>query len=786
MTVDLDTSGSYALLTDGNCVLIRAAEPSDWQAVHDFASALGRASIYRRFFGFPKYPGKQLADAVCAPPDGASPRPRGALLALLDGAVVGMAEWIRAADPAEAEIAFVVADRMQGHGVATLLAEYLLDEADRAGIHRFSAITQGENRAMLDVFATLGIPVHKVWDHGTWLLTVDLDLPAAERVALLDAAARRERIADDASLRRLLEPDAIAIVGDPQDPATIAVCEHLAGFAGRVWCAGPEAQDLPDEARVELAVVTSPPQSAARAVRICGRHGARAVIATSTGFDDASGRALLDACRAAGLRLLGPGSLGVVNTAVHGGLNASLAPGPFTRGSVGVAVQSGGVGLTVLRHLARLGIGIGTFAAVGDKYDLSANDLLMHWEGDERIRLGLLHVESFGNPRKFARTARRLSRRVPLLAVDPEQSPSQARTALYAQAGITAVPTMGALMCAAALLAHQPAPRGGRVAILGNTRGMLSLSVQACIKAGLDVVAAQNVTAAADAQSLRRALAETVEAESCDAVLIALAPTVPIAPHDALTNGTLTAHVAVPVVAVLAEQAETVMVQRQGKGKSKAKTGGGAIPCYNDAAMAAGALAAAAAATAVRERPDDPAPELDRVDRAAGRRVIESCLSSTPRGRALYASERADLLEAFGIALAHGSYDSGGGASTARRLTVTAWQDPVFGPLLTCTRDGAVEAEATLLVPAGTGELADLAGAVIGAQRSTPAESRQLTELLARVAALVDTFPQLASLYVNVLLGDRGAARVVGGDAHVAPARRTDPYLRRLRRAPVE
>ncbi|MBS2964163.1 GNAT family N-acetyltransferase [Actinocrinis puniceicyclus] len=789
MDTDFDTPGSYALLTDGSCVLIRPAEPEDWQAVHDFAAALGSRSVYRRFFGFPKNPGRVMADAVCAPTPAVQPRPRGALLAFLGGAVVGMAEWIRDSDPEQAEIAFVVADLVQGRGVATLLAEHLLDEADQAGIQTFTAITQGENRAMLDVFTTLGLPVHKVWDHGTWLVTVDLDLLAAQRVALLDAAARRERIADDASLRPLLDPDSIAVVGDPQDSATLAVREHLGGFAGRIWHAGADAADLDPDARVQLAVITSPPHLAAGAARVCGAHGARTVIATATGFDDASGRALLDACRATGMRLLGPGSLGVVNTGVRGGLNASLAPGPFTGGPTGVAVQSGGVGLAVLAHLVRLGIGIGTFAAVGDKYDVSANDLLMHWEGDEGVHLGLLHVESFGNPRKFARTARRLSRRMPLLAVDPEQSPNQARTALYAQAGITVVPTLGALVCAAALLAHQPPPRGRRVAVLGNTRGMLSLAVQACVKAGLDVVAARNVTATADAARLRAALTETMNAEPCDALLIALAPTVPVAPHGGLADRSVLEAVTVPVAAVLAEQAETVTVlnapKRAARRNGKARPARSPVPCYNDAAMAAQALAAAAAATAARDRPEDHEPEVGHTDRAAARSVVEGALATAPRGRALYDSERAALLEAFGIPLAHGAYTAGAGP--ARRLTVTAWQDPVFGPLLTCLRDGDSGAEATLLVPAGAQELADLASAALPADETgRRVDGARLAEALGRVAALIDAFPQLASVRLNVIAEQDGMARVVTGDVHVAPSRRKDPYLRRLRRAPVE
>ena len=779
MDVDVETAGSYALLSDGRCVQIRAAQPSDWQAVHDFAAALGRSSIYHRFFGFPKYPGKLVADAVCAPVPAGMPRPRGALLALLDGVVVGLAEWIRGVDPQEAEIAFAVADRLQGHGVATLLAEHLLDDADRAGLRRFTAITQAENRAMLDVFATLGIPVRKDWDHGTWIVNADLQLDATARLALLDAAARRERIADDASLRHLLDPSGIAVLGDAQDAATAAVLRNLGGFGAAVFVAGPDGADLPADAKVELAVITSPPELAPEAVRVCALRGAGAVIVTSTGFDAESGHALLDACRHAGVRLLGPGSLGVINTEVRGGLNASLAPGPFAPGPTGVAVQSGGVGLTVLRHLSRLGIGVSSFAAVGDKYDVSANDLLMHWESDPSVRLGLLHVESFGNPRKFARTARTLSRRVPLLAVDPEQSPSQARSALYAQAGITAVPSIGALVCAAALLAHQPAPRGRTVAVLGNTRGMVGLTVQACVKAGLDVRLTRNLTPAADARALTAAVKECTTSEACDAVLVALAPTVPAAQFDGLARYVKGGDI--PLIAILADQAETVTVLR-GTRRTRG-TRGVAVPSYNDPATAAGALAAAAAATAVRDRPDDPAPELAGVDREAARLVVEACLGAAPRGRALYSSERAALLEAFGVT----PWRAASGADReGLRLTVTAWQDFVFGPLLTCAREGDSGPQTTLLAPAGATDLAALARQATSGPAAAGPETERLVDLLARVAAMVDQLPQLASLRLDVQIAKDGAVRVLGGDVRVTPARRKDPYLRRLRRAPVE
>ncbi len=777
MDIEAETGGSYALLTDGRCVQVRRARPDDWQAVHDFADTLGRSSVYRRFFGVPAFPGKLLADSACAPVPSGMPRSSAALVALLDGEVVGLAEWIRGDDPHEAEVAFAVADRLQGHGVATLLAEHLLDAAARAGVHRFTAITQVENRAMLDVFATLGIPVHKDMDHGTWLLTVDLDLPAAERVALLDAAARRERIADDASLRHLLAPGSIAVFGDPREPATAVVLRNLARFAGPLFAAGPDGADLPADVEAELAVITSPPKEAIEAVRVCAQHGVNAVVVTSTGFDDVTGRMLLDACRGAGMRLLGPGSLGVINTEVRGGMNASLAEGAFTAGPVGIAVQSGGVGLALLHRLAGLGIGVGVFAAVGDKYDVSANDLLMRWESDPDIRLGLLHVESFGNPRKFARTARSLARRMPLLAVDPEQSPGQARTALYAQAGITAVPSVGALVCAATLLAHQPAPRGRRVTVLANTRGLLSLTVQACAKAGLDVAVAKNLTPAADESRVADAASEARTSGLCDAVVVALAPTVPAVPGNALVRQV--PGDGVPLLAVLADQAETVTVLGDAHGY--------VVPSFNDPATAAAALAAAAAATAVRDRSADLVREPDRVHREAARLVVDACLTATPRGRALYASERAALLEAFGIAPERGA---GRSARDAHRLSVTAWQDPVFGPLLTCARDGDSSVRTTVLAPAAASDLAVLARRVTDRPEATEAASDAdadaLIDLLARVAALVDALPQVASLRLDVLLADDGALRIVGGDAHVAPAQRRDPYLRRLRRAPIE
>jgi acyl-CoA synthetase (NDP forming) len=717
---------------------------------------------------------------------------------VLDSAVVGLAEWYRAdgsdrsgasaraggSDQAgtsdQAEIAFAVSDALHGHGIATLLAEHLITAVERAGIRRVLAVTQGDNRDMLGVFVALGLPVRRDWDGGVCTLAIDLDLDSAARAALLDASAKREGLADEASLRALLAPGSIAVLGDAAQPATRRLLEELAPFAGPVYRGGPDGTGLPAGARPELAVVTAPPPAAVVAARRCAELGVRALIVTATGFARDEGLELLNVCRAAGMRLVGPGSLGVA--APHGaeGFSALLSAAPPEPGPAGVAVQSGGVGLALLSHLDRLGVGVSTFAAVGEKYDVSANDLLLHWEQDTDTKIGLLHVESFGNPRKFAHTARRLSRLIPLLAVDPEQSPSQARTALYAQAGIVAVPSLGALVDAAALAAHQPPPRGPRVAVLGNTRGMVSLAVQACIKAGLEVTGAVDVTPAADAARLAAAItaqwaadgdAEPTGSSSAAApqsVLLALAPTAPAAVDlsaavDAVPDD-------VPVLAMLAQQPESVAVRHCGIRRERV------LPCYNDAAAAADALAAVDRAARVKRAHSVPAERPKAViDLAEVRALVDARLKAEPNGCDLEPAENEALLAALGLGVGPGGVRLG---LRARTATVTAWQDPVFGPVLAGERGQGREA-VTMLAPVDAGIAESVAAQVAGG----PAPA--LADLLRRVSALVDACPEVASFQLACAY-DANGVRPGVSETRLAPAESQNPYLRRLRRAPVE
>jgi GNAT superfamily N-acetyltransferase len=770
----IDRADAYALLTDGRAVRLRSATPADWQAVHDFAATLGPDSTYRRFFGSPRDPGVILADLVCAPQPEHGPPSHGGLLAVLDGEIVGLADWYRGGreQADEAEIAFAVSDALQGKGVATLLAEHLMIAAERAGIRRLHAVTQGDNRDMLGVFIALGVPVDRAWSDGVCTLTIDLDLDSGARTALMEAAAKREGLADEASLRSLLAPGSIAVIGDIAHPATRRLMDELAPFSGPVYFGGVEGADLPDDARPELAVVTSPPDRVVAAARRCAERGVRALIVTANGFDREQGLELLKVCRANGIRLVGPGSLGVA--APHGteGFSALLSATAPDPGPAGVAVQSGGVGMALLSHLDRLGIGVSSFAAVGEKYDVSANDLLLHWEQDSDTKLGLLHVESFGNPRKFAHTARRLSRLIPLFAVDPEQSPSQARTALYAQAGIIAVPSLGALVDAAALAAHQPLPRGRRAAVIGNTHGMVSLAVQACLHSGFEVTHAVDATPSADAAKIAAHVTHAFDHAEADAdasdlpesLLLALAPATPeLTDLDAVMAAI---PAGVPVLGVLAEQPESVAVRRYGAGLEYV------LPCYNDAAAAASALTAVRRAARVKSlsaRIEYPAG----IDLPALRAVIDSALKNAPSGGELPPSEHAALLTALGIGPAgpHLGPDAGD-------ATVTAWQDKVFGPVLFGLSD-IWRQPVTMLAPVDAGTAENVAARVAG----VPAPP--LADLFARVAALVDVCPEIASFRLDVEFDETGVRRGEGVTL-VAPTESQNPYLRRLRRAPVE
>ena len=687
----------HALLADGATVQIRPATPQDLPAVRAMFERLSPESIRLRFFASGAVAGESAAERLCRPaPD------RIALLAIAcrpaGEEIVGEGEAWRLAGTDTAEVAFTVAEGMRGNGVGTLLLEHLAGAARAAGVRRFVAETLQSNIAMKRVIASAGLKHHAEFIHGG---TVFHDIDLAEDEAYLEVVADREFRASAASLTPLFRPRSIAVVGVGREPggAGHAVLDHLSasGFGGALFAVNPHADriagvqcarsvaDLPQP--IDLAVVALPAEAVVDTAIACGRHGVRALTVLSAPVSQAARAVLKAVCRRYGMRVVGPNCLGVAafGAVAGGGFDATFgahvaphaAPGavpPFR--SAGIGVQSGGVGITLLENLAALGVGVSSFASLGDKADVSGNDLLAWWHQDPDTDLVLLHLESFGNPRKFARYARRVARSKPVLAVAAGRSaagsraaashtaaaatPAVTREALFRQAGVTATRSVAELVEAAALLASQPLPAGGRVAVLSNAGGSGVLAADACADAGLDVeefsarlqgdlaailgpvaAVANPVDAGAGAAPavLREAAERICASGEADAVLLVLVPTALADLEPVLTEGFRRRRV--PVAAVRAGQRAAVDLV--------ATNDGARIPSYGDPQIAARALAHARDRAAWLTRPEGHSPELPGVRSADASRIVSLYLAAHPEGGWLPPDRAADLLACYGI-----------------------------------------------------------------------------------------------------------------------------------------
>ena len=677
---------SYALLADGATIEIRPAGRSDLDPVLLFHQAMSPDNLYLRFFSLSKRAAEQEAQRVCRPagPDHA------ALLALLNDEVVGVASYEPTGRPGAAEVAFAVADQMHGRGVATLLLEHLVSVARARGVACLTAETLPENSAMLRVFADVGLSVQRRMADGVVELTmlVPRGVALTEASPYLDAVAGREQRADVASLVPLLAPRSVAVIGAGR-PGSIgrAILLNIrdAGFAGTLHAVNPHLADIegvPCAGSVsalpeppDLAIVAVPAAGVVDVAQECGKRQVKALVVITSGLDATQQAGLLDVSRRWGMRLVGPNCFGVAVPGI--GLDATFAVRHPAAGTAGLAVQSGGVGIALLEHLSRLGIGISSFASVGDKLDVSGNDMLMWWEKDNTTKLAMLYLESFGSPRKFARTARRVSATLPVLTVHAGRSapgqraaashtaaaaaPLITRQALFEQAGIIATTSFGELLDATVLLACQPVPAGNRVCVVSNAGGAGVLAADACTEAGLTVTtmspASQDrlrailppgasvsgpvdTTAAVSAEAFRDCLAELASGGESDVVVALVVPTAAADLVPALTAGRLD----VPAAAVILDQPEAVRVLPGSGGVPD-------MPAYAYPEAAARALGRASRYGSWRSRPDGTIPEIDGLQAPEARALISSFLHRVPGGGWLSPAETQDLLHCYGVPL---------------------------------------------------------------------------------------------------------------------------------------
>ncbi|MEA2479337.1 MAG: hypothetical protein QOJ07_1259, partial [Thermoleophilaceae bacterium] len=493
-------AGVEILLRDGSTIHVRPSQPDDREALEEFFGSLSERSRQLRFFS-----GAANVQAAALLAAGAGRIGGFGLLATRgDGRVLAHAMY-GAIGAHRAEAAFAVADDLQGSGIATILLAHLAGQAEASGIHWFTAEVLPENHRMVDVFRSSGFAVEIHSQPGM----IELEFPTALSPEARARFEDRERTAAAAAVRSILEPASIAVIGASHRPGTVGheTLNNLidAGFTGPVHAVNSRGgrigaqecyraiADIPGP--VELAVIATPAATVVDVARQCAAKGVRALVILSAGFAESGEegaqrqRDLVAVCRAAGMRLVGPNCLGVMNTAPGVRLNASFSPAFPPPGSIGFLSQSGALGLAIADQAAMLGLGISSFVSNGNKADISGNDLLQYWEQDDATNLVVLYLESFGNPRKFSRIARRVAARKPILAVKSGRSVAGAKAtsshtgalvaasdvtvdALFRQAGVVRTDTLSELFDVAKVLSAGPAPQGSRVGVVTNAGGL--------------------------------------------------------------------------------------------------------------------------------------------------------------------------------------------------------------------------------------------------------------------------------------------------------------------------
>ncbi len=683
---------SDVVLVDGGTVRVRPVRADDEPAVLGLYERLSDESVYLRFFSpVPRPTAVQLERLTSI-----DYHDRMVLVAELADEIVAIARYDRCG-PGEAEVAFTVADDQQGRGLATLLLEHLAVVARGNGIHVFLADTLANNTKMLGVFAAAGWVTERHFDQGTIRVRFDIDATAAS----IDAVEDRERQAEVASIARLMSPRSIAVIGASRHRGSIGyeLFRNLLtfGFEGPVYPVNPSASsvagvraypsllDVPDA--VDLAVIVVPAAAVPGAVRDCAAKQVHGMVIISAGFAEvgADGKAvereLVATARRNGMRVIGPNCLGIVSTAPGVQMNATFAPDPPVAGNVAFLSQSGGLGIELMSQAGTLGVGISDFVSVGNKADVSGNDLLQYWADDPHTDVILMYLESFGNPRKFARLARRIARTKPIVAVKSGRSaagsraasshtaalatPDVAVDALFHQAGVIRVDTLDELLATAMVLAHQPVPAGRRVAIVSNTGGPGILAADACAGAGLEVpelsastqdalraLVARDATvrnpidlvAGATADQFEHALRAALLDDSIDALLAIFVPPLVTRSEDvarAIASAAETAGPK-PVVACFLGRAG-VPAELRGDGQRRT------IPSFAFPEAAAHALGRVADLADWRRRPVGRVPEFDDVDLAGARAIVAVALDGNPDGAWLDQRDAGALLACFGV-----------------------------------------------------------------------------------------------------------------------------------------
>lgn len=709
----------YVLLRDGQGITLRAATTEDAPAVEKLINKVSDTSRYFRFMAEVSYVSRSTVEQMCRN----NPREQASLLAILGdgetGQVIGIGNYVSLAVKNVAEVAFLVDDQFQGKGIGTLLLERLAGIAAANGFVGFEAEMLYDNQKMMTVFKDAGFELVQIPGGST----VHIEFPVSGTAALREKAELRERIASANSLRPLLKPRSVAVVGASRDRSSVGslVFRHIieSNFTGTVYPvnnqaisiqgvrAYPTLLDLPEPP--ELVVIAVPAQAVSEVIKDAAKVGAKGLIVLSAGFAEngengaALQRNLVDLARSSGMRLLGPNCLGVINTQSDIRLNASLAEHIPPSGKVGFYSHSEALGVVILDYAAERGIGFSTFVSGGNRADVSGNDLMQYWEEDPATDIVLLYLESFGNPRKFARVARRLSYKKPVLCVKSGKSRAgretiQARTqstesevhveALFQQAGVIRAETLEEMFDVAVLLAHQPLPRGNHVAIVSNAGGVLTIAADACESNGLTVptgcAANLGPTATADDyENSVKLFLERSDVHSLIAIFACIGGCDPEPVGRAIRRGVIFAEktTGTPKPVLLCLMGSTKAIQLAATASlDRDKSAHNVFPSYRFPESAALALAKAVRYSNNRLQPRGRLLWYEDVEAPQARTMLEKILENKQEVFQLYDEQAEKILKFFGLSLIKGREKYSG--QSKEMIHVGVQYDPHFGPLI--------------------------------------------------------------------------------------------------------
>jgi len=696
----LQSPPSVVILRNGQSLRLRPIRPDDKQRWFDFFYGLSPRTRYLRF----QYAKSYASDEEAAYYTEVKSPERYAYVATTGEGekerIVAIGRWDALPDGKSAEVALAVEDNIQLRGVGTALLEQLAAAALRFGYEKFIARVLAENTLMLEVFDDSGFQATKRYEDGLYCYSIDL----TQQEEFAERQAYREHVARLAGVRHLFYPQSVAVIGASRKPGTVggAIFRNIleCGFTGTVFPvnrsaiavggvkAYPSVLEVPGD--VDLAVIVVPAAHVLRVVDECAQKGVGSIVAISAGFGEIGGEgkerehALREKIYSYGIRLLGPNCLGVLNTDKDVSINATFAPVIPPSGRISMGSQSGALGIALLDYARSINLGMAQFVSIGNRVDISSNDLLEFWEEDEDTDVILLYLESFGNPRKFSRIARRVTRKKSIIVMKSGRSAAGARAAsshtgalaaadvavdaLFHQAGVIRVSTIEGMFGVAQMLAYQPLPKGNRVAIITNAGGPGILAVDACEGYGLSVAPLSEATqqklreflpreasvtnpvdiiASAMAGQYKQALATVLDDPEVDAVILIHIPPLVTRPEEvaaAVREAVADHQKDKPVVACF--------MMSQGAPVNLQLDTNRYIPSFTFPEDAVRALAQAYSYTQYREMPEGRVPEFSDIDSEKARTFLHASVGLKKEGAWLSPEAAITLIQMYGIPVA--------------------------------------------------------------------------------------------------------------------------------------